>query len=145
MTRLAPRIKRHRDGMATLSGVPHSDLLSILTAASIHHYDTEKKHDGEATEVEAKARAYEEGPENLYFLGAVVRENYADNGAWMRRIRKTLDLLQPRHRYRHRYEDMSVSQLNDLGRWCRFRAVRQEREDRLTIERIMASFRKGAA
>lgn len=39
MARLAPRIKRHKNGNATLSGVPHHMLRLILDMAAINYFE----------------------------------------------------------------------------------------------------------
>lgn len=41
--RLCPRIRYHKDGTASLHGIPASDLKSILVAASLHRYDEDAK------------------------------------------------------------------------------------------------------
>jgi len=141
MTRLAPRFKMNRNGTATLSGIPAGFLRSLFVAASIHHYDTEKKHEASKAAVQAEAAASS--------YGDVILANYHDAGVWIRTMRMLIDSIADAPKYRHGYEDIPVTQLDQLGIFCRKRAVRQARESRERIaglmDLIMASVEKRRA
>lgn len=130
--RLAPRVKIHPNGTVTLSGLHYRDLRSILTAASLHHYDTEKKHREKEPEVLAEAE------ENEYGLGEVVLANYRDDGIWIRRIRAILEMCDKQICPPYQPVQGPVGQLDRLGIFTRLRHIRQERDTRIAIDKIMA-------
>jgi hypothetical protein len=107
--------------------------VSIFTAASIHHYETEKNHEDKAEAVAAEIA------ENKYGLGWCVERNYHDDGVWMRRMRMLIDSISKSKPYDHGYDNVPVLRLDGIGRWCRLRAVREERKGRLRIDAIMKS------
>lgn len=49
MTRLNIRIKHHKDGTATVSGIPSTEVRSIFTAAWLYRHDNEKRPSREDT------------------------------------------------------------------------------------------------
>jgi hypothetical protein len=75
---MAMRIKIHKDGTATLSGINYDTLRSVITAASLHHYDEEK--------------AAVDKPE-VGELADIIRRNNLANRAWRSMMRKSLDAL----------------------------------------------------
>lgn len=137
-----PKVRIDRNGMVVLSGLHYRDLNSIFTAAAIHHYDTEKKY---AEGSEAHQKAVKDRAGDKYGIGEVCWENYLDNVSWTRRLRILIDAVQKSPPYDHGYDNVPVTQLNQMGRFCRFRAVRQERRSRLAFEELMAQFRKEAS
>jgi len=76
---MAMRIKIHKDGTATLSGVPYETLRSILTEASLYRFDQDKA---------ANVRA-EEGE-----MASVIRQNKLADRAWRDGMRKSIDALE---------------------------------------------------
>lgn len=132
-----PKVRIDRNGMAVLSGIRADDLRSIFTAASIHHYDIEKEYrEGGEKEIEAKLKR----EENAYGIGEVCWENYLGSAAWVRRQRLLIDAVQKSPRYDHGYDNVPVTQLDHLGRFCRLRAVRDAKKSRHRLEEIMAKF-----
>jgi len=133
MSRRFPKVKVDKKGMAVLSGIHIRDLCSIFTAASLHHYDTEKNYrsGGERYEEALRDRA-----EDKYGLGEISWRNHLDNCTWVRRIRLLIDSLD-HPPYNHGYNDIPVSQLDKSGRFCRLRAVREQRDQRLLIKKIV--------
>ena len=79
---------------------------------------------------------------NKYGLGEVSWENYLDNAAWVRRQRLLIDAVQKPQRYDHGYDNVPVTQLDRLGRFCRLRAVREDREARIRLNEIIASLKE---
>ncbi|MCP1539969.1 hypothetical protein [Methylorubrum extorquens] len=130
-----PRLKIHPDGSATLSGIHVRDLKSILTAASLHHYDTEKGHkEKEAAEM-ARADANELG------LGECIRQNWQDSQAWIVRIRNILTLCDKafeRHHYQPQHVGKRVIDLKPWEKQARLRDVREEKRFRGVVDRIIS-------
>ncbi|KVH56770.1 hypothetical protein WS89_22595 [Burkholderia sp. MSMB1072] len=58
-----------------------------MTAASLHHYDTEKDIASQAADVEKRAQA------DVQF-GEVIRANHADNVMWASRIRGVIKMVE---------------------------------------------------
>ncbi|MEY9247601.1 hypothetical protein [Bradyrhizobium elkanii] len=59
------------------------------------------------------------------------------NDPWLSMMRPIVDILATTPPYRHGYEDVPVTQLDKSGRFCRLRAVRQQRESRLRVAEVM--------
>lgn len=76
-----PTIRMLPDLTVTLKGINYDDLRSILTAASIHHYETEK-------EIAAKKPSSEEE-----WLREIEANNIADEKAWCKHERELIDSL----------------------------------------------------
>lgn len=131
MTRLAPRIRIHPDGTATLSGIPHRDLTSILTAASLNHYETEQD-----LAVRRKKKLAEDLAEyeNDPLTQNVIRRNHRDSEIWAARIRHTLNLaetsLKDRYHYKAEYLHKPVSQLTEWEKKRRLEAIKDKKEFR---------------
>jgi hypothetical protein len=136
MSRRFPKLRVNKKGMAVLSGIHIRDLQSIFTSASIHHYETERTIKAKAEKVERDAQ------EDNLGLADVIRENYKSDQTWARRMRLLINALETPG-YNHGYDNIPVIQLDGLGRFCRLRAVKEERKGRLVIEDIMKSFGKG--
>lgn len=136
----APRIHIHADGRATLSGLHYADLRSILTAASLHHYDTEKEHKAEAAKVETEAAANEHG------LGTVIRANHRDSGAWIKRIRNLLTMADAAMAasIRASHGAGRVGRLIEMSPWevrRRLDEVRSDRRFRQSLDEMIAGMR----
>ncbi len=70
------RVKLHKDGQVTISGIPYRDIKSILTSASLHHYDN----------------PYNPMPE-VGELASIIAENNAENQAWHDNQHKLINYL----------------------------------------------------
>lgn len=111
MTRLAIRVKYHPNGTSTISGFPTRYLRDVFTAASNRQHELEKKYKDEPAD--------------------------PDNDYWFKMMRVVIDGVANAPRYRHGYEDVPVTKLDKLGRFCRLRAVREQRESRLRVAEVM--------
>ncbi|MCA1379453.1 hypothetical protein I6F34_01290 [Bradyrhizobium sp. BRP05] len=121
MTRLAIRVKHHPNGTSTVSGFPTRYLRDVFTAASNRQYELEKEYKAKPADQDI-------------------------NDPWFKMMRAVIDMVANAPRYRHGYEDVPVIQLDRPGRFCRFRAVREQRDSRLwvaeTVNMIMAGIEK---
>lgn len=77
-----PTIKLNNDLTITLKGINYQDLRNILTAASIHHYETEKEN-------EAKVPEFTES-----WLREQEIENIAAEKQWCSDLRILIDNLE---------------------------------------------------
>lgn len=135
MPRFAPRIKKHRDGTCSLIGLTPTMLSDIFTSASLYRHEDDERRDADRparlAAIEAAAPAMQD----------VMRQNLEDGDQWCRNqelaITAVLKVLSPA--YDSGYRDVPVTQLDQLGRWCRMRDARNQRELRLGIERLMAT------
>jgi hypothetical protein len=78
MGRLAPRVKLHEDGTVTVSGLHARDLKDILTAASLHHMESESK--------------WVPTPEEGEYVDIIRWNNYGSR-AWFKRLTFVIDHL----------------------------------------------------
>jgi hypothetical protein len=112
VTRLAIRVKHHPNGTSTVSGIPTRYVRDVFTAASNRQYELEKQ--------------YEERPADPDI-----------NDPWFKMMRVIIDSVANAPLYRHGYENVPVTKLDKLGRFCRLRAVREQRESRIRVAEVM--------
>jgi len=114
MNRLAPRIKHHRNGTCTVSGIPSGDLRAILTSAALwrHQQKDENKND-----------------KSLYSV------------IWERRLRMILDMLKPPP-YLSGYENIPAVDLAPHERVIRLRDVKSDRSFSIFIDKVLKDLKK---
>ncbi|MBP1297044.1 MULTISPECIES: hypothetical protein [Bradyrhizobium] len=112
MNRLAIRVQHHPNGTPTIAGVPTRYMRDVFTLASNRLYEIEKQYKAKPADPDL-------------------------NDPWLAMMRPIVDILATTPPYRHGYEDVPVTQLDKSGRFCRFRAVRQQRESRLRVAEVM--------
>jgi hypothetical protein len=122
MGRLAPRIIHHKNGMASLVGIPYEDLISILASASIHHYDTERDFRDRMPEMLAKIKANENG------IGNVIRKNLQDSAMWVKRIRVILNMLD--HKTKFWKDSWESKRVADLTTWEKSGRIENVKDNR---------------
>jgi hypothetical protein len=137
MTRLAPRLRVHKDRTVTISGIPLSFAKSIFTAASLNHYESEKRHRAKEDQVKIDVA------ENKYGLADVIQANYADEQTWMRTMRYLVDFVDRALKHDPEIDNIPVTQLDAWQRQERLRRVRDDRNFRHKFDRLMAEVRAG--
>lgn len=87
-----PKVRMHKDGSVTLSGLSYRDFTSIITSASLHQYDSEEKEEKKLAETEEQAKKYEAKGDK--FMAETCRSNICVDNNWrikMRMLIKAID------------------------------------------------------
>lgn len=113
MGRLAPRMKVHADGTATVSGIPYREFLGLMTEASLALHDLEDRYAKNGKTMDL------------------------DSAMWVRRLRAIIRAFD-NPPYRCPYADIPVAQLKPHELRVRIDDARRERYSRKQFDRIMA-------
>jgi hypothetical protein len=139
MPRFAPRIKKHRDGTCSLIGLTPTMLSDIFMSAALYRHEDDNRREADRPACLAKIDAASDT-----MMQEVMRENLEEGDRWCRNqmlaIKAAQKVLSPA--YDHGYRNVPVTQLDPLGRWCRMRDARDQREFRLGMKRLMATIRQ---